>query len=215
MKINKKELQIKNSIIFLIPMLIKNLLPFITIPIFTRILLPKDFGYLAISMIFATLFSGLANFGLTSIYDRSYFEYKKNIKESSQLLFSILLYLIFSFFIFLFFTYYFKSSISNFLYNSFEFGDLIFWTLFGQLFISINYYYLAFFKNSEDAKRYSIYTVIIAILNFLLSIYLIVYLNQGIIGIVYAQSLSGFIVCSYLTFIFIKKLGFFINTNFR
>ena len=165
MNISQKELQIKNSIIYLIPMIVKNLLPFITIPIFTRILLPKDYGHLAISMIFATLFSGLANFGLTSIYDRSYFEYKKNLKESSQLLFSILLYLIISFVIFLIFTYYFKLSISNFLFNSFEFGDLIFWTLFGQLFISINYYYLAFYKNSENAKQYSLYTIIISILN--------------------------------------------------
>ena len=94
---NRKELQIKNSLIYLLPILVKNVLPLITIPIFTRILSPEDFGFLALAMIYSTFINGLANFGLSTVYTRDYFENNKSKIEASQLLFSIIIFVMAAF----------------------------------------------------------------------------------------------------------------------
>ena len=76
---NKKQ-QIKNSIIYLIPFVTSSLAPIITIPIFTRIFTPVDFGILALSMIYAIFMCGLSNFGMSLVIDRNYFKYKNDKK---------------------------------------------------------------------------------------------------------------------------------------
>ncbi|MBW1716346.1 MAG: oligosaccharide flippase family protein [Deltaproteobacteria bacterium] len=41
-----KEQQVKNSFIYLLPIIASNIFPFVTIPIFTRILTRDDYGVL-------------------------------------------------------------------------------------------------------------------------------------------------------------------------
>ena len=63
-----KEQQIKNSFVYLIPVIVGNLIPLITLPIFTRVLTREDYGVLALAQVYAIFMTGLANFGLTVGY---------------------------------------------------------------------------------------------------------------------------------------------------
>ena len=56
--------------------MMKNIFPFITMPILTRILTKEDYGILALAHIYAILTTGLTNLGLSVIYERNYFQYK-------------------------------------------------------------------------------------------------------------------------------------------
>ena len=67
-----KEQQIRNSFIYLLPTGIGNLIPILTLPIFTRILTKEDYGVLALAQVYAIFVSGLANFGLTIGYERNF-----------------------------------------------------------------------------------------------------------------------------------------------
>ena len=89
----EKEKQIKNSFIYILPILVGNIIPIITLPIFTRILSKEDFGALALAQTYGLFMTGIANFGLLTIYERNFFEYKDNNKQAS-LLYSILLFLL-------------------------------------------------------------------------------------------------------------------------
>jgi len=65
-----KERQIKNSFIYLLPVIVGNLIPILTLPIFTRILTKEDYGVYALSQVYAIFVNGVANFGLTIGYER-------------------------------------------------------------------------------------------------------------------------------------------------
>ena len=67
-----------------------SILPFITLPIFTRILTPEDYGLLGLALVYAMFIGGLANFGVSLAFDRNYFQYKDNSRKLGQLLFTSL-----------------------------------------------------------------------------------------------------------------------------
>ena len=77
--------QVRNALIYIIPLGIRGLLPLITLPIFTRILSPEDYGILSLAMIYAIFLSGLANFGISVAYERNYFQYHDNQEKQSVL----------------------------------------------------------------------------------------------------------------------------------
>ncbi len=92
-----KEQQIKNSFIYLLPIIAGSILPFVSLFIFTRILTREDYGVLALAQVYAVFVSGLANFGMTAAYDRNYFQYRSNPLETAKLLYSILLFVTLNF----------------------------------------------------------------------------------------------------------------------
>lgn len=201
-----KEQQIKNSFIYLLPMVIGCILPFITLPIFTRILTKEDYGVLALAQVYAIFVSGLANFGMTAAYDRNYFQYRGDLQESAQLLYSIVLFVVVNFLVLALLTYLFKRTLAEFVIGSAEHGKILFWTLCAQFFTGGSYYYLAFFKNSEIAKDFVKYTIVAAFINLIISLFLVAYLRIGVIGLIYAQLWSGFTVFCLLTYRFVEYL---------
>lgn len=201
-----KEKQIKNSFIYFLPIIASSIVPFIALPIFTRILTKEDYGVLALSQVYAIFVGGLANFGMTSAYDRNYFQYRDDKRKMAQLLYSILLFVIVNFIVLSFLTFIYKEPLSKFIIGSGEHGNILFWAFCAQIFSSINYYYLAYFKNAETAKSFATYTIATSIITFIISLILVAYLKLGVIGLVYAQLSSGAFIFLILSFQFITTL---------
>jgi O-antigen/teichoic acid export membrane protein len=201
-----KEQQVRNTFIYLLPAIVGNVLPFITLPIFTRILTKEDYGVLALAQIYAIFVSGLANFGMTAAYDRNYFQYRSNHMKTAKLLYSTLLFVLLNFLFLAGLTYVFKGTLSKLIIGSVVHGNILFFAFCGHFFLSISHYYLAFFKNSEIAKSFTFYTIAISLINLFISLFLIVYLRIGVIGLVYAQLCSGVIIFCLLSYKFIKML---------
>ena len=197
-----RERQIKNSFIYLLPIIAGSLLPFIALAIFTRILTREDYGVLALAQVYAVFVSGLANFGMTAAYDRNYFLYRNNSLETAKLLYSILLFVMLNFLFLACLTFIFRGALSKLIIGSAEHGNILFWTLCAQFFTGVSYYYLAYFKNSETAKEFAIYTIAISIINIIISVLLVAWLRIGVIGLVYAQLCSGAIIFSVLSYRF-------------
>ncbi len=200
-----KEHQVKNTFIYLLPAIIGNALPIISLPIFTRILTKEDFGLLALVQIYAIFASGLANFGMTAAYDRNYFQYTSDNRQTAQLLYSTILFVLLNFVFLAVVTYLFKEALARFVTGSNLHGNLLFFSFCGQFFFSISYYYLSFFKNSGTAKRFTFYTLFISFANFAISLFLIVTIRTGVIGLVYAQLCSGMMVFCVLSYTFSIK----------
>jgi O-antigen/teichoic acid export membrane protein len=201
-----QEQQIKNSLVYLVPLIFSSLLPFVTMPIFTRILSKEDFGILALAYVYAIFLNGLANFGMTTVYDRNYFQYRGNVPEKSKLLYSILLFVMLNFFLLAAFTFIYRGTLSRLITGSVTNGDILFYAFCAQFFSSVNYYYLAYFKNSETAKEFVIYTIAISLINAITSLLLVAYLRIGVIGLVYAQLGAGALVFFVLTCKFATRL---------
>ena len=73
---------------YLLPIVIGNLVPIVTLPIFTRLLSTEDFGALALSNVYAVFVGGIATAGLPVAYDRNYFECRAD-DQPARLLYSV------------------------------------------------------------------------------------------------------------------------------
>lgn len=200
-----KEQQVKNSFIYLIPVIISCLIPLLTLPVFTRILTKEDFGVLALAQVYAVFVSGLANFGLITSYERNFFQYRDK-KKVSELLYSTLIFVITAFSVFGFLTYLFKPQISRLIIGTSQHSSLLFWAFCSAGFASFKTYYLTYFKNVENANSFTRYTICESLIGVSLSLFLVAYLRIGVIGIVWGQLLAGLMIFSILTIKFLKLL---------
>ena len=130
-----KKQQIRNSLIYMLQVGLSSLIPFITIPIFTRILTPEDYGILALALIYAIFMCGLANFGVSLVFERNYFQYRDNPEKLAQLLYSSLVFIMTNFALLAGITYLFKENISEFLTGSDQY-DILIMTAFAANFFS-------------------------------------------------------------------------------
>lgn len=208
---SNKEQQIRNSFLYLLPVIIGNVLPFITIPIFTRILTPEDYGILALAQIYAIFAAGLANCGMTAAYERDFFEYRSDRLKTAQLLYSVLLFVMVNFLLLATLTYVYKGTLSKLIIGSEEYEHILFWAFCAQFFSSISYYYLTYFKNEEKAKDFITYTIVGSAINLFVSLFLVVQLRIGVIGIVYAQLCYGIVIFGILTFKFGRSFTFSVD----
>jgi O-antigen/teichoic acid export membrane protein len=200
-----KRLQVRNSIIYFMPVIAGTLVALITLPIFTRVLTKEDYGVLALAQVYAVFMSGLINFGLTVGYARNFFEYKDE-KRTSQLLYSTLAFVFTSYTVFIFLTYLFKATLAGWIIGSAEHQSLLFWAFCSTSLMSFKVYYLTYFKNTENAKAFVWYTVDETILGILLSLVFVVYFRIGVIGLVYGQLLAALVVFCALACRFLKML---------
>jgi len=207
-----KSQQIRNSFLYMLPMGLSSLLPFITIPIFTRILTPQDYGVLALAMIYAIFMSGLANFGVSIAFERNYFQYQDAPEKLAQLLYSSLIFVMTNFAVLAVITYLFKGNISTFLTGSTQHGILILTAFAAHFFFNTaNNFYFTFFRNAEKAKFHTKYKILGAVLNFIISLFLVAYMRVGVIGIVMANLITGISLFMLLLYLFLKELHFSLN----
>lgn len=206
-----KEQQVKNSFIYLLPLIVSSVFPFITLPIFTRILTKEEYGILALAMIYAILVSGVANFGMTASYDRNYFKYRDDSNKAAQLLFSTLSFVVLNFLALAALTYFLRGEFAKLIIGDARYGNILFWAFCAQFFSTVSYYYYSYFKNSEIAKSFVTYTIAGNLINFVISLFLVAYMRIGVIGIIYAQLISGIIMFSFLSYKFTSMMPFSLN----
>jgi O-antigen/teichoic acid export membrane protein len=202
---SSKETQIRNGAIYMAPVLISNLLPLLTLPIFTRILTKEDYGVWALAQVYAVFVNGIANFGLTIGYERNFFEHKE-INKVAGLLYSTLLFVFVAFAVCGVGTFLFKTQLSQWIIGSTEHADILFWSYCATSVVGIKTYYLIYFKNTENAKAFAWYTIDESILGVCLSLFMVVYLRIGVIGLVWGQLLASCIIFTILSIRFVRIL---------
>jgi O-antigen/teichoic acid export membrane protein len=200
-----KEKQIKNSLIYLSPKIITGFLPMITLPVFTRILSMSDYGMYALAEVYAIFLTGIVNFGLTASYERNFFQYADK-RRLSQLLYSTLAFVLATFLAAVVFTFVFKKPISRVLIGSAEHSGLLFWVFLSTVIMSFKQYFLIYFKNTERAKDFVVYTLDETFLGVMLSLFFVVCLKSGIIGLAWGQCFASSLILSVLIVRFLKDM---------
>ena len=100
----------KNFLWYLIPFGFKNFLPLIALPVFTRYISVEEYGLYALAVFYGTFGAGVANLGLSSVFERNFFE--KTPIERKELLWNILCFVVLLFLIISLLTVQFNSFIS-------------------------------------------------------------------------------------------------------
>ncbi len=194
-----KERQVKNSVIYFGQLGLSMLIPILTLPLFTRALAKDDYGILAMAEVYGFIVNGLAWAGLEAAYERNFFKYRQDTKKLSQLTYSTLAFSLSAFCVLALATYFLKNVLAGFILHNQGYGYILFGSFSAIFMVRVNEFYLAYFKNSEDAGRYLIYQSLFIILNMVLAIYLVVFTKCGVIGMIGAQFLAALGVCILLT----------------
>lgn len=198
---------LKNIINYLLPTFIGSILPFITLPIFTRNLTATDYGAIAMAQIYGSFLFSLNTLGLAVGYERNFFDAKKN-GTSSELLYSVQLFVLISFLICITVTWVFKEYLSIIFIGSKEYSQLLFWSYIAIGISGLKTFFLLYFKNNQNSKSYMWYSIDENILNISLALYFVAYLKIGIFGIVIGQLISASFVLILLVIKFLKILPF-------
>jgi len=155
--------------------------------------------------IYAIFVSGIVNFGLTTGYERNFFQYTDK-KKSAKLLYSTLAFVLTVFLAAVAFTYVFKKPIALVLIGSVDNSGLLFWVFLSTVIMSFKQYFLIYFKNTERAKDFVIYTMDETLLGVVLSLFFVVYMRSGIIGLAWGQCFASLVILSVLIIRFVKIL---------
>jgi O-antigen/teichoic acid export membrane protein len=187
------------------------LLPLISLPFFTRILTLEDYGALALCQAYAIFVNGISNFGLNLGYERDFFENRD--ENEGALLYTTIIFVVISYLTFGILTYLFGSHLSQFLTKQTKYADLLLITYLAIGMTSLKSFYLIYFKNKEDAKKFVWYTLDESLISFVLSMILVVYFRIGVSGLVIAQLAASGIIFVILTIYFFKNLPFSVNVT--
>lgn len=120
------ERQVRNSVIYVLTMVVSSLVPLVTLPVFTRVLTDEDYGVWALAIAFSTLLTSLANFGLLPAFERNFFEAESD-EERSSLLYSVLAFVLSTLVVVGGTMWFFRTRISDFFTMTPAHGDLFFW----------------------------------------------------------------------------------------
>ena len=149
--------QVRDSILYVLPLLVGTLLPIVTLPILTRILSTEDYGILALAQVYAAVAGGLANFGMTIAYDRNYFQYRQDPRRTAALLFSSMAFVAVLSAGCVLATFIFRVPLSQWIFGTGAHGKLLVVALAASCLLYLNQFYLR--PPPEFRKRARLYPI--------------------------------------------------------
>ncbi len=186
---SNKPQQITNAGLYLLPVVIGNLVPILTLPIFTRLLSAEDFGAWALANAYAVVVSGVAAVGLPIAYERNFFQYGES-RQRAQLLYSLVAFSILSFVVCGLATWLLRTPITDWLIGDVGYRNMLVWSFCSTAVAGVKTYYMANLRNSEQARAFAAYTIVERLLAAVLTLALVAWAHQGVTGLVVGQLLA-------------------------
>lgn len=201
--ISKPE-QITNASLYLLPVVIGNLVPIVTLPVFTRLLSKEDFGAFALANAYALFVGGIATVGLPIAYDRNYFECRAD-RQPAQLLYSVVGFAGLSFILFGLLTWVWRAPITESLIGTIRYEQVVVWSFWSTAVVGVKTYYLTYLRNSEQAGAYSAYAIGERLLAAVLTLVLVAWMRVGVMGLVVGQLLASLVILTILIARFLRQ----------
>ena len=202
---SSKPQQVTNASLYLLPVVIGNLVPIVTLPVFTRLLSAEDFGAVALANAYAVVVGGIGTVGLPISYDRNYFECRTD-RQSAQLLYSVVGFASLSFLLVGLLTWLFQAQIAEHLFGVPGYEQIVVWSFWSTAIVGVKTYYLIYLRNSEQAGAFSAYTIAERLLAAVLTLVLVAWMRAGVMGLVVGQLLASLTILAFLLIRFFREL---------
>ncbi|MFH1776265.1 MAG: oligosaccharide flippase family protein [Candidatus Omnitrophota bacterium] len=187
-----------HSIIYGVGNIMRNAVGFLLIPLYTRCLLPSDYGVIEILSIVSTMCGIFLGMGLSSAALRYYFEYD-NEKEKKQVISTVSLASLLFVFVAMFILSLFSDKFSNLFFNTPEYAKLfklVFVLMFLETTIEIPFAFIRAKERSVLFVGVSVGRLIVALT---CTIYLVIYLKMGITGVIISNLVATAFSWLFLT----------------
>jgi O-antigen/teichoic acid export membrane protein len=201
--VTSKPQQITNTAIYVLPLVVGNLVPIATLPIFTALLTPEDFGAWALAASYSSVVSGLAAAGLPIAFERNFFE-QRDPHRRHQLLYSAMAFTAGSFAVCALVTWLLCAPISLWLMGQSGYEAVLVWSFGATAVVGVKAYFMTFLRNTEQAGPFAAYMIAERLLSAALSIALIAWAGVGVVGLVAGQLLAGLIVFLFMSVRFLR-----------
>lgn len=209
---SSRDQQVRNGLMYLLPVLVSSTLPLATLPIYTRALSREEYGAWALSLAYATFITGLANFGLTLGYERNFFEHRQGAAKA-QLLYTTLAFVVGAFVLCAVLTWIFREAIAQAIVGSAAHATLLVVTVCAHAVMSLKAYYLIYYRNTGQARAHVWYSVDELVGASLLGVLFVWWFRLGVIGIPLGQLLASLVVVAALTWRFVWTLPVSFSTS--
>jgi len=198
---------LRDVLVYLLPLVGASLLPFITLPIFTRLLTPADYGYLALAAIYAAAATGVASLGLVVGFEREYFECEDQ-DGGAGLLYSALLTNLGSLVLVFAISWRYRAAFSGWIIGSSEHSSLLLAVFAAVGSQTLRTYVLIYFRNQRRARTYTAYVLAESFLSAAFSLLLVAWLRIGVIGLPLGQLAGASIILLVMSFHLLTRLPF-------
>jgi len=170
---------------------------FFLLPFYSNLISTRDFGNYSLLMSVYAVGIVIYQFGMHNALNKFFIEEKS--ESNRKEIFSSIVNSIFLIGVILTgILWLFSQKLSIVIFGTNEFSSLLVFVYISILFESLVSYLLFLLKTLELAKKAVIYSVIGAVINLSLNILFVYYLKLSIAGIIYAQLLSGVMLCVLL-----------------
>ncbi len=200
-----KAQQVTNVGLYVLPIVIGNLVPIITLPLFTRLLSKEDFGAQALGTAYAVTVCGISGLGLATAHDRNYFACREG-RQPAELFYSVLAFTTAAFLICGWLTWVFQVPITERLIGVPGYERLVVWSFWSSAIVAIKAFYMTHLRNSEKAGAFSAYTIAERLLAAVFTVVLVAGMGAGVIGLVAGQLLASLVVLVVLAVRFLPVL---------
>ena len=177
----------------------------LALPIYASYLTTEEFGLFALSQSYSLILIGISNFGLTIGFERNFFE-NTSPTDRATLLYSTLVFVISTYIISIFTTFIFKDFLSKVILGTPKHSLILILTFCSVGMTSMKTNFLLYFRNTDNAKSYFIYSFDEIAVGISISLLLVTYFHFGLIGMILGQLISSFI---FLILLFRKFLKIF------
>ncbi|MDC1035054.1 lipopolysaccharide biosynthesis protein, partial [Alphaproteobacteria bacterium] len=171
----------------------------------------SELGAYSLALVYATILAGIANLGLSAGYERTYFEYVNGFHKKGSLICSVQFFSLPILIITVVFGIFFSSQISNIFFGDKNYQLLWVLILIGQNISEFSKFYLAYLKNTRQAKLFSLIHFLQVFINFVLAYIFLVILGKDLYWLGLALLLSHTVTLIIILFHQLKNLPFIIN----
>lgn len=196
----------------MLPVIVGNLIPIITLPVFTRQLSTDEYGVFSLSQVYAIFINGVANFGLIAGFERNYFESKEIVKRTA-LLYSIVTFVVIISLLFTTITALVEGFVLRNLFHIRGYENLLTLAYAATAISGFKLYFLSYFKNAEEAKSYVFYSIDETVLTTVFSLVFVIVFKLQVYGLILGQLVSASCVLTLLIIRFTKKHSITFDLN--
>jgi O-antigen/teichoic acid export membrane protein len=199
---------IKNTGVYAVTTIINSAIPFLLIPFLTNYLSPSDYGLISMHAVLLAFITPFIGYNTNNFIGRLFYSLSKN--DLSEYIGNLVFILSFSILFISPIIYLF----SDYIYNNTFLPEIWIWS---AVLIAIQQFFvvipLTLWQINNKATIFGIFQVSSTLLNFLLTIMLILYINPSWTSRIQAQLISG-LITSILSIYYIYKLGY-LKINFN
>lgn len=194
----------KNSVIYGIGSVITRFVGVLTLPLFTTYLTPEEFGILAMLAILGMVAQPIFSLGLSAAMGPSYFE-KDDLDNKSKAVWSVFGINSLSAFILLLLAWNLPTFLGGLVRLSIDYSFLVSLSLTGTALTILVTSFIQRVQFENQARLFVIITVATALTAILVSIYTVVILGLGVLGMIYGQLAGNIITFSAFFIVGLKS----------